>query len=230
MTCKSKTILGIIPARGGSKRIPNKNIKDFSGKPLIAWTIEAAKKSIYIDKLILSSDNLDIIDVAKKYDCEVPFIRDSKLARDNTTCFDVIVDIINKFPDYDYIIILQPTSPLRTTEDIDNAVELCLNNLYKSCVSVTEVNQNPNLMYSINTKGKLDKFSSEQVCLISQNLSKLYHLNGAIYLNKISNLMKFKEFVNRESVAFIMPEERSIDIDTEFDFKIAEFFKKSQNE
>lgn len=120
-------ILAIIPARGGSKGVPRKNIRDLAGKPLIAWTIEEAKKSKYITRLILSSEDEEIIEAAKKYGCEVPFVRPIELAQDNTPGIEPVLHAIEKCPGYDYVLLLQPTSPLRTVEDIDGCIEFLLN-------------------------------------------------------------------------------------------------------
>lgn len=120
------TFLAVIPARGGSKGIPRKNIREIAGKPLIAWSIEEAKKSKYITKLILSSDDKEIIDVAKQYGCEAPFVRPKALAADETPGVDPILHAIEQCPGYDYVVVLQPTSPLRTVENIDGAIEMLL--------------------------------------------------------------------------------------------------------
>ena len=159
---KNKKILAIIPARGGSKGLPGKNIKKLAGKPLIAWTIDQAKKSKYIDKLIVSTDSKEIAEISKKYGAEIPFLRSKKLAQDNSSIYDVIFDAINWFKknniDFDLIILLEPTSPLRENNDIDNAVELFINNWDKanSLVSVSEIHlENPFITLKI--KGKFIK-------------------------------------------------------------------------
>ena len=151
---KDKTVLAIIPARGGSKGVPLKNIRDVGGKPLIAWTIMEGKKSKYIDRLILSSEDERIINVAKKLGCEVPFTRPSSLAQDETPSIDVIVHAVQTIPEkYDYIVLLQPTSPLRKVTDIDNCIEQCLQKNAKACVSVTEPEKSPFWMYKIDENG-----------------------------------------------------------------------------
>lgn len=121
------TFLAIIPARGGSKGVPRKNIRNLAGKPLIAWTIEEAKKSKYINRVILSSDDNEIIEIAKNYNCEVPFVRPKNIAEDNTPGIDPVLHAIKQCPGYDYVVLLQPTSPLRTVEDIDGCIRYMLN-------------------------------------------------------------------------------------------------------
>ncbi len=118
-----KKILAVIPARGGSKGVPRKNIRDLAGKPLIAWTIEAAKKSKYIDRLILSSEDPEIIAVAKSYGCEVPFVRKIELAQDDTPGIEVVLDAVQRCLGYTHVLLLQPTSPFRTHKHIDDLIE-----------------------------------------------------------------------------------------------------------
>ena len=142
----NKEVLAIIPARGGSKRLPGKNIKDLNGKPLIAWTIDAALRSKYIDKSVVSTDDEIIAEISQKYGAEVPFIRPKELATDTASSIDVILHAINfyktKGEPFEYVILLQPTSPLRTTEDIDHAFEM-LNEETKAIVSVCETEHPP---------------------------------------------------------------------------------------
>ena len=138
-----KSILAVIPARGGSKGIPGKNIKKVNGKPLIGWIIDAGKKASYIDRLILSSDDPQIIDTAKALDCEVPFVRPSSLAQDQSSSNDVILHALEKIPGYDYVMMMQPTSPLTSSEDIDGCIEFCVSTNSTAVVSVTNPGINP---------------------------------------------------------------------------------------
>lgn len=221
----NKTVLAIIPARGGSKGIPGKNIREIAGKPLIAWTIEAAKKSKYIDRLILSSDDNDIIEVAKEWGCEVPFVRPSELARDDTPGIATVLHAIEALPEhYEYVVLLQPTSPLRSVNDIDDCIRTCIDHYAASCVSVTEPERSPYLMYSLDSTDHLLPLI-EQFKHFSrrQDLPKVYALNGAIYVAKSVWLKSNLTFVSDETIAYEMPKHRSIDIDTEIDLKFAEF-------
>lgn len=157
-----KKILAIIPARGGSKGILKKNIKPLKGKPLIAWTIEEAKKSKLLDKIIVSTDDEEIMNVAKKWGAEVPFLRPSELARDDTPGIAPVLHALEYFSDYEYVVVLQPTSPLRLAEDIDEAIYLCEKNKSNFCVSVTESKIIPDWMFRINNRGMLEPLNSNR--------------------------------------------------------------------
>ena len=205
-------LLAIITARGGSKRLPKKNVLNLNGKPLIAWTIEAALRCPLIDKTVLSSDDQEIIKIAKYYGCDVPFKCDRSLAEDNSSSVDVIIDALEKVPGYDWIVLLQPTSPRRSSLDIQNAIEFCLKMNANSCVSVTKVAHKPELFHHIGEGSKILKVSSKE---------ELFRVNGAIYISKISEFLSQKSLITDDTVAYIMPPERSIDIDTKLDFEIA---------
>lgn len=213
-----KTVLAIIPARGGSKGVPRKNIRELGGKPLIAWTIEEAKKSKYIDRLILSSDDQEIIEVAKSFGCEVPFVRPAELALDETPGIEPVLHAIEMLPGYDIVVLLQATSPFRKVEDIDGCIRHCMDSDATATVSVTEVEQNPYWMYTIDTAGKMaplilkDTFYTRR-----QDLPAVYILNGAIYVARSEWLCKQKTFMAEKTLGFVMPQDRSTDIDTEFD-------------
>lgn len=213
------TFLAIIPARGGSKGVPRKNIKNLAGKPLIAWTIEEAKKSKYITKLILSSDDKEIIEVAKQYGCEAPFVRAKALAADETPGVEPILHAIEQCPGFDYVVVLQPTSPLRTVENIDAAIEMLLAKENDFCVSVTEAKQSPYWMYNLNINGTMDLVIKQtNFAVRRQDLSPAYFLNGAIYIAKTKRLKVTKSFLTSETLGYVMSEKQSIDIDTEEDF------------
>ncbi|MED4461197.1 cytidylyltransferase domain-containing protein [Metabacillus fastidiosus] len=219
-----KTILAIIPARGGSKGIPRKNIRELARKPLIAWTIEEAKKSKYIDRLILSSDDLEIIEVAKKYGCDVPFIRPKHLAEDTTPGIAPVIHAINELSGYDYVILLQPTSPFRLAEDIDSCIEKVINAGAPSCVSVSEPEKSPYWMYILQERDRMKQLLSEKELITQrQDLPPVYALNGAIYIAETDWLNKTKTFLTDETVAFIMPRNRSYDIDEEEDLFLCEY-------
>lgn len=215
-----KSVLAIIPARGGSKGVPRKNIRDLAGKPLIAWTIEAARKSVYIDRVILSSDDPEIIDVAKSWGCDVPFIRPAELARDETPGIDPVIHALEKLPGYDYAVLLQPTSPLRITEDIDASIARCEESGAPACVSVTEPAHHPHWMYTLNGTGVLRPLAEERG-LRRQDLPPVYALNGATYVAQVPWLVKSRTFLGVETHAYVMPPCRSIDIDTEQDLIVA---------
>lgn len=213
-------ILAIIPARGGSKGVPRKNIRDLAGKPLIAWTIEEAKKSRYIDRLILSSEDDEIIEVAKQYGCEVPFKRPLELAQDDTPGIEPVLHAIEQCPGYDYVVLLQPTSPLRTAEDIDGCIEKLLNSDADFCVSVTEPEKSPYWMYTLEEERMVPLLSQEELVTRRQDFPKVYALNGAVYVGNIMEIIETKNFLTKSTLGYVMSKENSIDIDTEIDFKL----------
>lgn len=220
-----KTVLAIIPARGGSKGVPRKNIRLLAGKPLIAWTIEEAKKSKYIDRLILSSEDEEIIEVAKKYGCEVPFKRPIELAQDDTPGIEPVIHAINTLEGtYDYVVLLQPTSPMRTVEDIDGCIQQCIINELPACISVTEAQQSPYWMYKLDEDMRLNPLVQyDGEVNRRQDLPKVYVLNGAVYVAKSEFIIENKSFLTKESVGYRMPAENSVDIDTEMDFAYCEW-------
>ncbi len=227
---KSKKILAVIPARGGSKGIPKKNIKPAGGKPLIAWIIEAAKKSKYIDRLILSSDDNEIISEAKKFGCEVPFIRPYDLARDDSSASDVILHALNEVGEYDYVMLLQPTSPLTITKDIDGCIQFCINSNAKSSVSVTEPAKSPYWMFNMGKGNKLIPVLGEKYLKKPrQELPIVYLPTGAIYIAESEWFLKNKSFYSESTLGFIVPQERSIDIDSDIDWKLFESVIKKKN-
>ena len=208
-------VLAIIPARGKSKGLPRKNVLDTGGKPLIAWTIEAAQKANCVTKLILSSDNAEIISVAKDFGCDVPFIRPDNLATDTASTLDVVLHSIEQMPGYDFVIILQPTSPLRTAWDIDAAFDIVVSTGAPSCVSVCEVDETPYWMFSLGKNGQLERLIDLPSDINRrQDLPKSYKLNGAIYIIEVNSLIKTKSFISDKTVAYIMDRGVSIDVDT----------------
>lgn len=228
---QGKTVLAIIPARGGSKGIPRKNVKQLAGKPLIAWTIEEANKSKYIDRLILSSEDEEIIKVAKEWGCEAPFVRPPELAKDDTPGIEPVLHALNTLKEkYDYVVLLQPTSPLRSVDDIDGCIELCIFSDETSCIAVTKVDQHPFLMYTITTLGYLKEFVKKTNKIYHrQDLPGVYIVNGAVYVAKFNVLADSRSFLTPETKAYVMPYDRSLDIDDEFDLKLCEFIMRPQN-
>lgn len=217
------SFLAIIPARGGSKGVPRKNIRPLAGKPLIAWTIDAAHQSRYLDRVILSSEDAEIIEVAKRFNCEVPFVRPAELAQDHSAGIDPILHAINTLPTrYDFTVILQPTSPLRSAEDIDQAIKHCIDNQADFCVSVTAPDKHPYWHFKIDTTGHLQPLFAD-IGSRRQDLPDCFALNGAVYVAKTSALLEHKSCITPTTLAYIMPKQRSQDIDTALDFGIAEY-------
>jgi CMP-N,N'-diacetyllegionaminic acid synthase len=222
LVIEDRSVLAVVTARGGSKGIAAKNVRVVAGKPLIAWTIEVAKASSSIDRLVLSSDDTMIIAVAEAYGCEVPFKRDASLSGDETHSIDVVLDALARCPGYDYVVLLQPTSPLRTATDIDNAVLACVCSGADSCVSVQRVKQHPGWMYRMSEAGLLDPICGEGGASRRQDLQPLVVLNGAVYVARVAWLNVARSFVGPETIGYEMPPDRSLDVDTEFDLVVAE--------
>ncbi len=221
---REKTFLGIIPARGGSKRLPRKNILPLAGKPLIAWTIDAAKKSKYLDRIIVSTEDKEIAEVSRNYGAEV-VNRPGHLATDESSTVDVILDLLEKIErSYDYIVLLQPTSPLRNEKHIDEAIELLFKKNADAIISVCEAEHSPLWMNTLPEDGKMNNFLSPNLLnKRSQDLPKYYRLNGAIYICEKESFKKYKSFFLKEKVfAYIMAQIYSVDIDTKIDFLISE--------
>jgi N-acylneuraminate cytidylyltransferase len=219
-----KKVLAVIPARGGSKGVPRKNIRPLNGKPLIAWTIEEAKLSRYIDRLIISSEDHEIIEIARQYGCEAPFTRPRDLSGDDTPGIAPVIHAIQELPGYDYLILLQPTSPLRRAEDIDRCIELCVNENGSTCVSVVETKKSPYLMFHLNGN-KLSPLQIDGVSTCSdivprQKLGKTFELDGTLFMGRCDELVRTRSFIRPDTLACLIPSERSYDIDTELDFKI----------
>ncbi len=218
-----KKFLAIIPARKNSKSLKNKNIKKFKNKPLIYWTIKSALASKYISDVFVSTDCKKIANISIKYGAQVPFLRPKKLADDNTSTIKVLQHVLTILRDYDYLILLQPTSPLRSTKDIDDAIVKLLKKNATSLVSVTKVREHPSLMYTIKKNDTLHKISKSPLSR-RQDFTELFLLNGAIYIVKINHFLKYKKLIDLKTTPYIMPFERSFDIDDELDLMLSQNF------
>jgi CMP-N,N'-diacetyllegionaminic acid synthase len=213
-----KTILALITARGGSKGVPGKNIIDLGGKPLLAWTIQAAKQSKFIDRLIISSDDADIIQVAEKYNCEVPFIRPKELAQDGTSSMDVIIHALDALDkSYDYLLLLQPTSPFRTAQHIDQVIEHLTDTNAVSVVSVSRTKKSPELIFYMKDDGVLQPIlQNAQLITRRQDAKPTFEHNGAVYFTKIEYLKQVKSYRTPETTGIELTNFIDVDID-EFD-------------
>lgn len=224
-------ILAIIPARGGSKGVPKKNIKELNGKPLIAYSIDEAKKSKYIDRLVVSTDDLDISSISKEFGAEVPCLRPENLATDKSPTIDCITHMINFLREKenyipDYVCLLQCTSPLRTYNDIDGTIEKALSLNVDGAISVCEAEVNP-YWSNIFNGDKLEYFINEGKQITRrQDLPKVYRINGAIYCIKTDILLKYNTFETDNVTGYVMSNRNSIDIDDYIDFKLAEIYMK----
>lgn len=232
---KKLKILAIIPARAGSKRLPNKNIKTLIDKPLIEWTFTAASNSKLISKIALSTDSEHIVDLAKKYPLiESPFLRPSELAQDNSSINDVIYHLLNfyqaKSQIYDVVILLQPTSPLRTAQMIDEALELFLNkcNSDENVISVVDTGHYYDLLFKKNEQGFLEGEYLKSSKKFTQEMNRALAPNGAIFIKRCDSFLKELSFYKGNIIPFIMTNESSLDIDTIEDFEKIELYLKNQ--
>jgi len=228
------TIIGLITARGGSRSIPGKNIKLLAGKPLIAWTIEAALQCKELRRVIVSTDDEKIAEVAQQLGAEVPFIRPVELSQDDSSHISVVLHTIHWLEEKegfcpDYIMLLQPTSPFRTVEDMQKSIQFAKDNHAVAVMSVCEATKHPYKTYKILENGTLEYFIPSNIGYkYRQALPKVYEENGAIYLNKRSSLLQDQTFLPTGTIAYVMPEARSLDVDTPWDFYVADLVLKNQ--
>lgn len=225
---KEKKFLCVIPARKGSKRIKWKNIVPLAGKPLLEYTIECAKKSIYVDRVIVSTDSYFIKKLAQQNGVDVPFLRPRNLATDEAKTIDVLLHTIEYCENienqkYDYIVLLQNTSPLRKTWQVDEAIEKIVNNDFESLVSISALKVRPELMRKFyDDKNIIPIFNEKE----TENL--LYRVNGAIYINKINKNLNKNTILANNNLAYIMDKKTSVDIDTIEDIEIAEYYLETK--
>jgi len=228
-------VLALIPARAGSKRLPKKNTLPLLGKPLISWSIESALKSKYIDEVVVSTDSEEIAAISRKLGAIVPFMRPEELAQDASTTNDVLLHCIEFYKsthnNFDIVVLLQPTSPMRTAQTIDAALQLFLDKNAKGIISVTECEHSPMWANTLPDDQSLEHFIRADVKgKRSQDLPISYRLNGAIYIFDVASLIKEKGIFYSSGVyAFVMDQHQSVDIDTEVDFRYAEFLMEQEH-
>ncbi|MGR5336249.1 cytidylyltransferase domain-containing protein [Vibrio gigantis] len=222
----TKKVLAIIPARGGSKRLPRKNVLPLAGKPLIGWSIDAAKNSKYIDQIFVSTDDKEIADVSSLFGIDVPELRPDHLASDTATTESVLTYTLEKFgSDVDIIVLLQPTSPLRTAQHIDEALDLFIKKQAFSVVSVTPCEHPPLWANTLPEDGTMGDFIRPEALKRSQDCGAFFRFNGAIYIFDVRKFMEYGEIrYTEESFAYVMENRVSFDIDQQLDFELAEFF------
>jgi CMP-N,N'-diacetyllegionaminic acid synthase len=213
-----KSILAIIPARGGSKRLPKKNIIELGGKPLIVWSIEAATQSQYVDDVVVSSDCDRILEISSEFDVNT-IKRPNILAEDASSSNGVVEHVINTMSKsgklYDFLVLLQPTSPLRNHTDIDSAFNILFDNDASALISTYKVNSKILKAFSENSDGFIECISNNQYPFMrEQDLPEVYMSNGAIYITKVEEFLKEKSFFTDRTVRYIMSKEKSFDIDT----------------
>lgn len=221
---RNRTYLAIIPARGGSKRLPRKNILPLADKPLVAWTIEAALQSSFINEVVVTSEDTEILEVSEKFGAKV-LKRPNALAQDTSTSFDAVRHAIQNNPEHEYTVLLQPTSPFRNSRHIDEAIRLLEDQQADAVISVCKVEHSPLWVNTLPKDDNMSGFLHEEISsLRSQDCPDYYQLNGAIYICKTSELIKAKSFYLKENIyAYKMDQKSSVDIDTEIDFMWAKF-------
>lgn len=224
--------IAVIPARSGSKGLKDKNIKDLNGKPLIAYSIECAKQSGLFDRIFVSTDSQQYADVAEQYGADASFLRSQENSSDTAGSWDVVREVIARFhemgEDYDEVMLLQATSPLRSVDDIIGAFDLLYKMNGNAVVSLTECAHSPIWCNTLPLDGCMDHFEREEYKdLPRQMLPVYYRYNGALYLVTAKELQNKEHMLEQGCYAYIMPQERSIDIDTALDFLIAEAVMKA---
>ena len=225
------SVIGVVLARGGSKRIPSKNSRIMAGKPLVVWTIEAALASRSLSRLIVSTDDAQIAELARRAGAEVPFIRPSELAGDSVPSIDVVLHAAAWLSQMenataDYIMCLHPTSPLRSAQDIDGAIELAVAKDADSVIGVSEasVTTHPLRALRRNADGTVESwYDNDMQHAAGQDLPEAFCPNGAIMLARTSFLQAHRSWIGKSTYPYIMPAERSVDVDTELDFCLTEF-------
>lgn len=220
--------IAIIPARSGSKGLKNKNILTLNSIPLLAYSIIAAKESKLFDEIVVSTDSKEYADIAINWGASVPFLRSEKNSDDTASSWDVVLEVLNNYSDrgikFDTVTLLQPTSPLRTSDDIIQAFELYNKKEANAITSVCEVDHSPLWCMTLTGDNSLTEFRKSIQDRPRQSLSTYYRLNGAIYIRKIQYNDDAPELLSDKEFAYIMHRTHSIDIDTIDDFKLAEFY------
>ena len=218
-----RSILALIPARGGSRGIAGKNLRQVAGRSLLAWTAKAAAESRYIDRVMLSSDDDAIMQAARDLGVEVPFRRPAELATDTAGAVGVAVHALEALePSFDVLVLLQPTSPLRTGEDIDRCLELLASRNADSCTSVHECSKPPEWMFRVADDGRMQPVLPAFDDSRRQDIRPTHVLNGAVYACRVAAFLAHRRFVTADTLAYVMPRERGLDIDEELDLVVAE--------
>lgn len=231
----NKTFLAIIPARGGSKGLPGKNIKPILGKPLLQWTIEAGKNSKYIDELVVSTDSNEIAEVAKNCHAAVPFMRPDHLSGDTATSFVALKHAIDFYSselqkEFDFIIKLEATSPLRTAEDIDRAIETLMESDADAIVGIGRTeDQNPAFLVRLDNQNRISGYVNPDMTVIRrQDVDDIYFFEGSLYISKTDVLLEKKTFYHSNTLGHIMPKYKTLEIDDIDDFVMVEALMKQK--
>lgn len=217
------TLLALIPARGGSKGIPRKNIRPFCGKPLLQWSIDVALAAPSVERVVVSTDDLEIAEIARACGAEVPFLRPPELASDTAPGIAPALHVLRQLPDVSHLLLLQPTSPLRQVDDVEATIALSRKTGNDAIVSVTTCSKHPAWMYALSPEQVIMPILDIQDASIRQQLPPAYVLNGALYFASRSFLEYEKKFLTSSTLGYVMPPERSVDIDTLLDWQWGEF-------
>ena len=222
---KNKKILCIIPARKNSQGLKNKNIKQLNNKPLVWWPINTAKKSKLIDYTLVTTDSKVIRKISLDYNVNCPFLRPKNLSKNNSKISEAIIHsikfLIKKKKFFDYIILLEPTSPLTKSENVDNMIKKIISKKnYTSLVTITKnITTHPNFNLKLNKKNNIvKKFINKQININRQNISELYYLTGNAYISKISTYLKFKSFIQNKTYGYEVTKWLASEIDDLVDF------------
>jgi CMP-N-acetylneuraminic acid synthetase len=226
-------ILAVVTARGGSKGVPKKNLRSLAGKPLVVWTIEAAIAAKSKMRIIVSTDSHEIADVCRLAGAEVPFLRPTELASDYATAKDAVIHSLDWLYEHEQysphlVVLLQPTSPFRSSRDIDNALDLQMETNVSAVIGVTENRRPVEWLQRVDSQGRISDFSPGNYISRRQETEKLYLYNGAVYVIKTEALRRGNTFCPDDRLAYVMPPERSLDIDSELDFLTADLLMQYQ--
>ena len=228
-------VLAIIPARGGSKGLPEKNIRDMCGKPLIAWSVEKAKLSLYVDTILVSTDNQEIADIAVEYGAYVPFLRPAEYATDEASTYDVIRHALSYLSEtagktFDYIVLLEPTSPLREDGDIDRMLESLVSQKaeFDSIISVGEINEHPSIVKRLEGKNLVPFYGELTQTKRRQDNSPAYFPFGVAYISKTEALLEENTFYTERCTYFLIKRYQNCEIDDLYNFISAEATMKHE--
>lgn len=231
---QGKTFLAIITARGGSKGLPRKNIKEMCGKPLIFWSIEAGLGSEYVDEVMVTTDSEEIASISREFGASVPFLRPAEFSSDVATSFDVIKHAVIFYENelhkkFDYVVLLEPTSPLRDKDDIDMAIEKLFSNPNASAIvgiSKTE-SQNPAFLIQKSDKDFLVGYESHDMKVLRrQDINEVYFFEGSVYVSRVDTLLSKKTFYHECTLGYEVPKWKSLEIDDIDDFIMVEAMMK----
>jgi N-acylneuraminate cytidylyltransferase len=220
----SLSVLALVTARGGSTGLPRKNLREVGGKTLLVRAVEAGQRAATVDRVVLSSDDPEIIQAAILAGCDVPFVRPAELASDEARSIDVVRHALETLTEgYDLVVLLQPTSPLRSAEDVEAALELCVRRGAPACVSVCPADKPPFWMHGLDEQLRLRPIlPGYRPASRRQDLPQAFAVNGAVYVARTDWIMAQDGFIGPETLGYVMPRERSVDIDDELDLIMAE--------